>query len=61
MGDKMKDKRLDIFFEHCSFRLCKYFSKGECSKWYVGIAVVGRISTKVTNCNGDIAKCELED
>ncbi len=55
----MKDKRLNVFFEHCSFRICKYLILDQglkfCSK--VGMK---RLPVK-TNCNGDIAKCELED
>lgn len=55
----MKDKRLDVFFEHCSFRVCKYLIRDQglkfCSKMYI------KDFPKRTNCNGDIAKCELED
>lgn len=55
----MKDKRLDVFFEHCSFRLCKYFVKGrDCSGWCAKTTV--KKTPINTNCSGDIAKCELE-
>jgi len=55
----MKDKRLDIYFEHCSFRVCKYFLKDQGSEWCTKM-MIEKFPTKV-NCNGDIAKCELED
>lgn len=54
----MKDKRLDVFFEHCSFRVCKHFSKDQGLKFCLKIFIDG--FPEKTNCNGDIAKCELE-
>ena len=56
----MKDRRLDVFFEHCSFRICKHFAKNQDSlKWCAKITV--GVSLTEVNCNGDIAKCELEE
>lgn len=55
----MKDRRLDVFFEHCSFRMCKHFLKNHSFGWCKKQKIEGS-SIKV-DCDGDIAKCELEE